>query len=68
MAQVGPTVWLVLLGGFALHYTPRSWYAGLRARFAALPAPAQGVVLAGLGALLVRLASAQSVPYIYFQF
>jgi alginate O-acetyltransferase complex protein AlgI len=68
LAQISPTVWLVLLIGFGAHYTPRAWYAGVRARFVALPALAQGVILAVVGGALLRLASTQVVPYIYFQF
>ena len=67
-ANVAPTVWAVLLAGFALHYTPRAWRALLRARFSALPAPAQGVVMATTLALLSLVATSETVPYIYFQF
>jgi alginate O-acetyltransferase complex protein AlgI len=68
LAQVAWTVWVVLILGFALHYTPRRWYGALRDRFVALPALVQGVLVAVTFALLMQLASAQSVPYIYFQF
>ncbi len=68
LAQVSPTVWAVLLVGLALHYSPRSWYAQLRERFVRLHPLVQGVGLAVLTGLLMRLASSQVVPYIYFQF
>lgn len=68
LAQVDWRVWIVLVSGFALHYTPREWYARARERFVALPALAQGVAVAVAFALLMRLASQQVVPYIYFQF
>ena len=53
-ANVAPTVWLALVIGFALHYTPRRWYGLMRERFIALPAPAQGLVLAIVGAVIVE--------------
>jgi D-alanyl-lipoteichoic acid acyltransferase DltB (MBOAT superfamily) len=68
MANVAPTLWLILVVGFAAHYTPREWYARARDGFMQLPAPAQGGVLAaGLG-FLMFVANGQTVPYIYFQF
>ena len=68
LAQIAPGVWAVLVLGFALHYTPRAWYAKMRERFVALPAIAQGLLLAVVGAALLKLSSTQVVPYIYFQF
>jgi D-alanyl-lipoteichoic acid acyltransferase DltB (MBOAT superfamily) len=67
-ANVAPWVWAALAVGFAAHYTPRRWYAEARARFVALPAPVQGLALAALVAGLMRIASTETVPYIYFQF
>jgi D-alanyl-lipoteichoic acid acyltransferase DltB (MBOAT superfamily) len=68
LAQVSPSVWAVLVVGFGMHYTPRRWYEFLRIRFVALHPVVKGVVLAALTAVLMRLASSQVVPYIYFQF
>jgi D-alanyl-lipoteichoic acid acyltransferase DltB (MBOAT superfamily) len=68
LAQVPWSVTALLALGFGLHYTPRSWFERVRTWFVGLPPPAQGAALALLGALLLRLASAQTVPYIYFQF
>jgi hypothetical protein len=68
VANVAPTVWLVLLLGFALHYTPRAWLETIRVRFVAMPAVAQGVVMAATFALLSLVATSETVPYIYFQF
>ncbi len=67
-ANIAPWVWAALVVGFALHYTPRRWYASLRERFVALPAPVQGLALAALIGGLMRIASTETVPYIYFQF
>ncbi|MGD8859335.1 MAG: MBOAT family protein [Myxococcales bacterium] len=60
-------LWLLLLG-FAAHYTPRGWFEEARRGFVQLPAPVQGAVLAGVGSVLMLLATQDVVPYIYFQF
>ncbi len=67
-AQIAPGVWAVLIGSFAAHYLPRRWFDTLGDRFVRLPALAQGVLLALVGALLSRVATSAVVPYIYFQF
>lgn len=61
-------VWALLLAGYALHYTPRGWFEMLRTGFVRLPAPAQGIVLAGVASALMLVATEDAVPYIYFQF
>jgi alginate O-acetyltransferase complex protein AlgI len=68
MAQIAPTVWVILVGFFVLHYTPRSWYERMRDAFKAMPAPAQGLAAAAAGAALAQIATTEVVPYIYFQF
>ncbi|MFN7702897.1 MAG: MBOAT family O-acyltransferase, partial [Deltaproteobacteria bacterium] len=68
LVNVAPWVWAALVVGFAAHYTPRRWYAGLRDRFLALPSVVQGLLLAALVALLMQVATSETVPYIYFQF
>jgi hypothetical protein len=66
--QASTSVLLVLVAGFAAHYTPRGLYRGLEQRFSALPAVGQGAVLTAVGAWLMTVASEDVVPYIYFQF
>jgi hypothetical protein len=61
-------VLIVLALGYAAHYSPRGLYRSAAARFAALPAPAQGALLAALCGGLMLVASEDVVPYIYFQF
>lgn len=68
MAQVSWSVWLILLVSFAIHWAPRRFVGKSRDLFVWLPAPAQGAVLAVAGAAMLKLASSQVVPYIYFQF
>jgi alginate O-acetyltransferase complex protein AlgI len=66
--RVTASVWAVLVLGFAAHYTKKTWFDSIRERFIALPAPAQGAVLAGVAAGLMLMATQDVVPYIYFQF
>lgn len=66
--RIDTTLWLVLIGTFALHYTPRAFYEACEGAFIRLPAPAQGAALAIAAGLLGLVASAEAVPFIYFQF
>jgi D-alanyl-lipoteichoic acid acyltransferase DltB (MBOAT superfamily) len=68
MANVAPTVALVLLLGFAAHYVPAKIENPIRNRLVALPAPIQGALLALLVFGLMHIAGSETVPYIYFQF
>jgi D-alanyl-lipoteichoic acid acyltransferase DltB (MBOAT superfamily) len=68
IANIAPTVWAALVIGFAMHFAPRAWLDDLRARFVALPAAGQGVLVAATLALLDLVATSEAVPYIYFQF
>jgi D-alanyl-lipoteichoic acid acyltransferase DltB (MBOAT superfamily) len=68
LGQISTTVWLVLIGTFVMHYTPKRWFESFELRFKTLPAPAQGVTLAAVGITLSLVATSQVVPYIYFQF
>ena len=67
-AQVSPTLWFVLVATFVAHYLPRRVFADAEQTFVRLPAVAQGVVLALVAALLSLVATAEAVPFIYFQF
>jgi alginate O-acetyltransferase complex protein AlgI len=61
-------VMLVLAVGLGSHYVPERLYEATRERFAISPAVLQGAALF-LVALAVRaLASAEAVPFVYFQF
>lgn len=68
LAQISPMLWVILLAAFAVHWAPRGLVTGVKDLFVRLPAPVQGLVMAGVGALVVKMASSQVVPYIYFQF
>jgi hypothetical protein len=58
----------VLAVGIASHYVPERWYEAARLRFATLPAPAQAVALFGAALVVRKMASAEAVPFVYFQF
>jgi hypothetical protein len=58
----------VLAVGIASHYVPERWYEAARLRFATLPAPAQGVALFGAALVVRKMATADAVPFVYFQF
>ncbi len=68
LAQVPMEVFVLLAVTYGIHWTPKRWCDALQALFVRLPAPAQGVAMAVVGAVLVQVASSQAVPYIYFQF
>lgn len=54
--------------GLTSHFVPERWYDRARETFIRLPAPAQGLALFAVAASLRQLASAQTVPFVYFQF
>lgn len=67
-ANVVPLVTVTMVAGFAIHFFADGSYRWLRERFVALPAPAQGLVLAAVALVLRELAHTKMVPFIYFQF
>ena len=54
--------------GIVSHYVPERWYEAARERFATLPAPAQAVALFGAALFVRKMATAEAVPFVYFQF
>ncbi len=67
-ANVVPIVATALATGFACHLWGDASFAWLRRRFVALPAWAQGGVLAVAALVLRELGHTKIVPFIYFQF
>ncbi|HEV8248161.1 MAG TPA: MBOAT family O-acyltransferase, partial [Polyangiaceae bacterium] len=60
---------LAVLGvGLLSHYLPKRWYEAGKAVFVGLPAPAQGFALVFAALVLRQMASAEAVPFVYFQF
>ncbi len=68
VAQISWGIGALLLGTFAVHYTPKGWFESIERAFMQMPAPAQGVALACVGFALSFVATSEVVPYIYFQF
>jgi D-alanyl-lipoteichoic acid acyltransferase DltB (MBOAT superfamily) len=67
-ANLVPLVTVSLTVGFICHFFPDGSFRWLRGRFIALPAWAQGLVLAGAALVLRELSHTKIVPFIYFQF
>jgi D-alanyl-lipoteichoic acid acyltransferase DltB (MBOAT superfamily) len=67
-ANLVPIVTTALAVGFLCHFFPDGSFRWLRDRFAALPPPVQGALLAGCALVLRELAHPKIVPFIYFQF
>jgi len=67
-ANLVPVVATALAVGFACHLWADGSFGWLQRRFVALPAPAQGTVLAAVALVLIRLGQHDILPFIYFQF
>jgi hypothetical protein len=63
-----PVVLALLAIGLVSHYLPERAFLRIRRGFVELPAPAQGGVLFAVAVTLHEAASAQQVPFVYFQF
>jgi alginate O-acetyltransferase complex protein AlgI len=61
-------VLLVLAFGLGMHFVPQNLATRLELRFTALPGIAQGLALFAVLLLVRRMASAEAVPFVYFQF
>jgi alginate O-acetyltransferase complex protein AlgI len=60
---------LAALGaGLVFHFVPEGLFERIKRTYIALPAVAQGVVLFAVAVLLRQIGSADSVPFVYFQF
>ena len=66
--NLDPRVLLVLAFGLGVHFLPLELEAKLRMRFGALPGIVQGVALFTVLLVVRRMASAEAVPFVYFQF
>ena len=59
---------LIILGALVLQWTPRNIYDRARESFIRAPAPIQACVLIAVALALREAASADAVPFVYFQF
>jgi D-alanyl-lipoteichoic acid acyltransferase DltB (MBOAT superfamily) len=64
---ITPELWLVLLGSFAVHWTPRAWVDRLGQLFEDSPGLLQGATV-GVLLLASMLMASETIPFIYFQF
>jgi len=62
-----PVLFLIVLG-YVLHFLPERWYAFWDKLFERSPVPVKSLVLALVVWLVIQTASADVVPFIYFQF
>ncbi|MEZ4222394.1 MAG: MBOAT family protein [Polyangiaceae bacterium] len=62
-----PVVGILALG-LVSHYVPEDWYQRAQRVFAQMPAPAQAAALFCVALVLREMASAEQVPFVYFQF
>jgi D-alanyl-lipoteichoic acid acyltransferase DltB (MBOAT superfamily) len=66
--NLDPRVLGVLAVGIVSHWLPERWYLAARESFIRMPAPAQGAALFCAALALREMASAEAVPFVYFQF
>lgn len=61
-------IWAVLAAGLLTHWAPERWYQATVRTFADLPAPLQALALGYMALILQGMATADAVPFVYFQF
>ena len=67
-SNLDPRLLLVLAFGLGMHFLPLELEAKWRVRFGALPGIVQGLALFAVLLVVRRMASAEAVPFVYFQF
>jgi alginate O-acetyltransferase complex protein AlgI len=67
-ANLDLRVLAVLAIGLVSHWLPERWYQASRESFIRMPAPAQAAALFCAALALREMASAEAVPFVYFQF
>ena len=63
-----PGVLAIIVGAVVLQWSPRRVYDRARELFIHAPAPLQAGALACVAVALREVASAEAVPFVYFQF
>jgi len=63
-----PMVLAILAIGLVSHWAPEHWYLATRQAFTRMPALAQGAALFCVALTVREMASAEAVPFVYFQF
>lgn len=60
--------WAVLIIGYLLHLSPQGWSLAMRERFSRLPAPVQGILLAGVAWACMEFGPGDTLTFIYYAF
>lgn len=68
MPRYSPHALAVLAVAYLIHLTPAGWTEGLRARVAALPAPALGVALALVAWACAAWGVGDTLTFVYYEF
>lgn len=63
-----PLLWVMLVGGFVLHWLPRRLVAWQGEQFERMPAIAQGATTALVGLIVMSRSSMAALPFVYFRF
>ena len=63
-----PWLWVVLIGGYVIHWSPRAWTEATWHAYKKLPLWLQGVVLAGVVTLIAVTSDGRPLPFAYVQF
>jgi alginate O-acetyltransferase complex protein AlgI len=58
----------ILLLGLGSHFVPDRWFEAFKQGFISASFPLQGLILTAVAVLLRRMASSDTVPFVYFQF
>jgi D-alanyl-lipoteichoic acid acyltransferase DltB (MBOAT superfamily) len=66
--NLNPMLLAVLGVGMATHYVPEGSFERLKQRYIAAPALVQGVLLFAAALIVRKMMSAETVPFVYFQF
>lgn len=68
LAQISAPIWIILIGSFIAHFSPRRIYASMIEGYKKLPPIPQALIAIVVAGLISQVATSEVVPYIYFQF
>ncbi|MBD5246367.1 MAG: MBOAT family protein [Barnesiella sp.] len=59
---------IAIVAGYALHFTPHSWFVWTQKYFGKIPSVVQALILAVIILLIIQVRSSDLVPFIYLQY
>jgi D-alanyl-lipoteichoic acid acyltransferase DltB (MBOAT superfamily) len=68
LLAMNASLWVVLLGSYLIHWTPRRMVEASMEQFARLPGVVQGTAFAMAALLIAQRASSKAIPFVYFNF